>query len=395
VKQESAVQERLMQEGLMQGGSMQTDTMQAGTTPRHILVVGGAGYIGSHMVKRLARAGYLPVILDNLTQGRRSAVLSGHLIVGEMADRAALETIFQAFPIAAVMHFASHIEVGESLAAPGKYYENNIGNTIGLLNAMVRHKVLRLIFSSSAAIFGNPVYIPIDEYHPAAPINPYGYSKLVVEQMLADFERAYGLRAICLRYFNAAGADPEGELGECHAPETHLIPLILQAASGRRPALTIYGSDYETPDGTCVRDYVHVQDLCDAHLLALQALLAGAGSARYNLGNGNGYSIVDVIKTAEQLCGHGIAQRQAPRRAGDPAILIADSTLAKKQLHWTPRFGDIATIVKHAWQWEQNHFSAAAMPAPALPHENDKQDDKQRTTLADTLAANDDLAKDR
>ncbi|MRX10100.1 UDP-glucose 4-epimerase GalE [Pseudoduganella sp. FT25W] len=319
----------------------------------HILVVGGAGYVGSHMVKRLRHARYQPVVLDNLSQGRRAAVAGVPLVVADLHDETALDVLFQAFPIQAVMHFASFIQVGESVRDPSRYYENNVGNTLGLLKQMARHKVRHFIFSSTAAIFGNPEYVPIDEQHPRAPINPYGKSKLMVEEMLDDFAQAYRLHSCCLRYFNAAGADPEAELGECHEPETHLIPLVLQAAGGRRPSVTIYGDDYATPDGTCIRDYIHVQDLCDAHLLALRKLEAEGGSLRYNLGNGNGYSIREVIAAAERVTGRQIAQLKGPRRDGDPPRLVADAARARNELGWRPRFADLDTIIRHAWAWEQ------------------------------------------
>jgi UDP-glucose 4-epimerase len=321
----------------------------------HVLVVGGAGYIGSHMVRRLQRAGYVPIVLDNLSQGQRDAVGTAQLIVGELGDSSVADVIFQAWPIAAVMHFASFIQVGESLEKPAAYYANNVSNTVTLLQAMVRHGVGCFIFSSTAAIFGNPVYVPIDEQHPRLPINPYGRSKLMVEQVLQDFESAYGLRSCCLRYFNAAGADPEGGLGECHEPETHLIPLVLQAASGRRPAVTVFGRDYDTPDRTCIRDYIHVNDLADAHLLALEALLSGADSMRFNLGNGAGYSINEVIETARRVTGRAIAVRDGPRRPGDPARLVADASAARATLGWTPKLAGLDTIIGHAWTWEQQH----------------------------------------
>ncbi len=329
--------------------------MGADAKKPHILVVGGAGYIGSHMVKCLRRAGYVPVVLDNLSQGRRDAVGSAPLIVGDVGDNSVLDVTFQAWPISAVMHFASFIQVGESVAQPATYYENNVNNTVTLLKAMVRHHVPRFIFSSTAAIFGDPQYVPIDERHPKAPINPYGHSKLMVEQILQDFETAYGLRSCCLRYFNAAGADPDGELGECHEPETHLIPLVLQAAAGRRPSVTVFGRDYATPDGTCIRDYIHVQDLCDAHLLALENLLADGGSARFNLGNGAGYSINQVIDAARRVTGRDIVVTDGPRRAGDPASLVADSAQARDALGWRPRFADLDLIIAHAWAWEQQY----------------------------------------
>ncbi|SDG43126.1 MULTISPECIES: UDP-glucose 4-epimerase GalE [unclassified Duganella] len=346
-----------------------------------ILVVGGAGYVGSHMVKRLRQHGYLPVVLDNLSQGRREAVGDTPLIVADLHDQAALDVLFQAYPVQAVMHFASYIQVGESVQQPARYYENNVANTLGLLEAMVRHGVDQFIFSSTAAIFGDPQYVPIDERHPALPINPYGKSKLMVEEMLEDFERAYKLRSICLRYFNAAGADPDNELGECHEPETHLIPLVLQAASGRRAAITIYGEDYPTPDGTCLRDYIHVQDLCDAHLLALQALAAGGRSARYNLGNGNGYSIREVIAAAERVTGRRIPVASGPRRDGDPARLVADATRARQELGWQPQFSELDAIIGHAWAWEQRLHPAPpplrAVPAPEANAQERRQQDRR------------------
>ncbi len=323
----------------------------------HILVVGGAGYIGSHMVKCLDRAGFVPIVLDNLSQGKRDAVGKARLIVCDLGDASALEVIFQAFPIAAVMHFASFIQVGESVREPGKYYDNNVGNTVRLLQAMLRHGVGKFIFSSTAAIFGDPQYVPIDENHPKRPINPYGRSKTMVEEILDDFDRAYALRSVCLRYFNAAGADEQTELGERHEPETHLIPLVLQAASGRRQTLTIYGRDYATPDGTCVRDYVHVMDLCDAHLLALERLLEGGASARFNLGNGNGYSIGQVIAAAESVTGRSIQTLYGPRRLGDPPTLVADASQARKVLRWAPRFAELDLIIEHAWRWEKKMTS--------------------------------------
>lgn len=322
-----------------------------------VLVVGGAGYIGSHMVKRLAQAGFRPVVFDNLSGGRREAARFARLVVAGLEDDGALDAILQAFDFRAVMHFASHIQVGESMVEPAKYYDNNVGNTVRLLRAIVRHGIGALVFSSTAAIFGEPLYVPIDEKHPKSPINPYGRSKLMVEQILADCDRAYGLRSSCLRYFNAAGADPDGELGECHQPETHLIPLVLQAASGRRAAMTVYGENYETPDGTCIRDYIHVSDLCDAHLLALQALIDGGPSTHYNLGNGAGYSIMEVIDAAQRVTGNKIKCDSGPRRPGDPPVLVADATLAKNELRWKPRFPDIDTILLHAWAWEREHFA--------------------------------------
>lgn len=323
--------------------------------PDRILVVGGAGYIGSHMVKRLRESGVHAVVADDLSSGRREAVLGADLHVGDIGDPAFVDAVLCTVKPTAVMHFASFIQVGESVAEPAKYYRNNVGATQVLLDGMRAHGVTRFIFSSTAAIFGEPQYVPIDEAHPKAPINPYGRSKWMVEQMLEDYDRAYGLQSVCLRYFNAAGADPDGELGECHEPETHLIPLVLQVASGRRPHIGVYGQDYATPDGTCVRDYIHVSDLCDAHLLALRQLLEGAGSARYNLGNGNGYSVNEVIEAARRVTGHPIQIVVGPRREGDPPVLVADARAARESLGWTPRFADLDTIVAHAWAWERRH----------------------------------------
>lgn len=319
----------------------------------NILVVGGAGYIGSHMVKMLCDAGHQVVTLDNLSNGFRDAVLGGEFVLGDIADRALLNKLFAERRFDGVMHFASFIQVGESMQYPGKYYENNLSNTVNLLNAMVVHGVKRFIFSSTAAIFGEPDYVPIDEAHTKNPINPYGKSKWMVEQILADFDQAYGLKSICLRYFNAAGADPSGLLGERHQPETHLIPLVLQAASGRRDHISVFGRDYDTPDGTCIRDYIHIVDLCQAHLLAVQKLVNGGSSAAYNLGNGNGFSVQEVIAAVQRVTGRQVTVLDAPRRAGDPARLVADSAMVRSELGWQPVYADLATIAEHAWRWER------------------------------------------
>lgn len=320
-----------------------------------ILVVGGAGYIGSHMVKNLRHAGYQPVVADDLSGGRRGAVRDAELSIGNIGDAAFVDQLLGSEQPAAVLHFASFIQVGESMRDPARYYRNNFSATQTLLDGMRTHGIGRFIFSSTAAIFGDPAYVPIDEGHPTVPINPYGRSKWMVEAMLADYDRAYGLRSVCMRYFNAAGADADGELGECHEPETHLIPLILQVAAKRRRHIVVYGDDYATPDGTCVRDYVHVEDLCSAHLLALEQLLADGASAQYNLGNGNGFSVREVIDSVRRVTGQDIPMVRGERRPGDPPILVADSRRARDVLGWQPRFSDLDTIVRHAWAWECQH----------------------------------------
>ena len=319
----------------------------------NILVVGGAGYIGSHMVKFLGRQGCRVTTLDNLVGGFRDAVLCGEFVEGDIVDSALLSQLLQAGRFDAVMHFASYIQVGESMVQPAKYYQNNVVHTLNLLNAMQRAGVNRFIFSSTAAIFGEPRSERIGEDHPKQPINPYGRTKLMVEQALADYETAYGMRSVCLRYFNAAGADPDGELGERHEPETHLIPLVLRAASGRRPHMSVFGRDYDTPDGTCIRDYVHINDLCSAHWLALQSLMQGGPSDAFNLGNGNGFSVQEVIDAARRVTGREIPVQDAERRAGDPARLVADSTRALQVLGWQPQHAALETLIEHAWRWEQ------------------------------------------
>src|SRR5512134_1600986 len=318
-----------------------------------VLVVGGAGYIGSHMVKLLDGRGHAVVTLDDLSTGYRDAVVRGEFVRGSLADRAGLDALLRSRSYDAVMHFASFIQVGESVTEPAKYYANNLCNTLALLDAMVAAGVKRFIFSSTAAIFGEPETPLIADDHPQRPVNPYGRSKWMVEQALADYDRAYGVKAACLRYFNAAGADPEGELGERHEPETHLIPLVLQAASGRRPDVGIFGTDYSTPDGTCIRDYIHILDLCEAHLLALDRLLAGGRSLAFNRGNGAGFSVREVIEAAQRVTGREIPQQPGPRRAGDPARLVADSSRAKAELGWQPRRAELETIIAHAWAWER------------------------------------------
>jgi len=320
-----------------------------------MLVVGGAGYIGSHMVKMLSLAGHDVVTLDNLSNGYKDAVKYGDFIEGDIADAELLNSLFSKTVFDGVMHFASYIQVSESVEKPSMYYKNNVTNTQVLLDAMVEHGVKNFIFSSTAATFGEPEYIPIDEAHSQKPINPYGHSKLMVEQILADFDHAYGMKSVSLRYFNAAGADADGELGERHIPETHLVPLVLQAASGRRDNIAIFGTDYDTPDGTCVRDYIHINDLCSAHLLGLEHLIAGGESKAYNMGNGQGYSIKEVIDVAKKVTGNDFEVKLAKRRDGDPAKLVADSTLLQKELGWSPQYTDLETIIRHAWEWEQKY----------------------------------------
>lgn len=317
-----------------------------------VLVVGGAGYIGSHMVKMLLSQGHDVITLDNLSSGHRDAVLGGAFVEGDLADTACLQQVFKKYQPEAVMHFASYIQVGESVKKPDIYYRNNVINTLNLLDTMLAFNVKKFIFSSTAAVFGEPDYVPIDEAHPNRPLNPYGRSKLIIEQILKDYDKAFDLRSVCLRYFNAAGADPEGQLGERHDPETHLIPLILQAASGRREHIQVFGRDYDTPDGTCIRDYIHIVDLCSAHLAGLEYLTTGGTSDFFNLGNGSGFSVQQVIDAVERVSGKHVSVINGPRREGDPARLVADAKRAKRILSWQPDFTELETIVSHAWQWE-------------------------------------------
>lgn len=317
------------------------------------LVIGGAGYIGSHLVKALVEQQQQIVIVDNLSAGAASAVLGGELIIHDFDDREFLDNLFSKTKFDGVFHFASQIVVSESVKDPGKYYRANTAATLTLLEAMRDHKVGPLVFSSTAAVYGEPLYTPIDEQHPTNPLNPYGRSKLMVEHMLADFASAYGQKYIALRYFNAAGADPQARIGERHDPETHLIPLALQAITGKRPPLQLFGQDYDTPDGTCIRDYIHVDDLASAHILAINHLNNGGESAVFNLGSNHGYSVNEVIQTAAQVTDQTVPLTYAPRRPGDPAILVADASLAKKVLGWQPQYTDLTQIIAHAWAWEQ------------------------------------------
>lgn len=326
----------------------------------NILIVGGAGYIGSHMTKMLAEQGHAVTVFDNLSAGHRDAVHpAARFIHADLADVSFLHaTLADGFD--GVIHFASSIQVGESVAKPALYYQNNLVSSLRLFDAMLATGTQNLIFSSTAAVYGNPIQTPINESHPQQPINPYGRSKLMVEQILADYDSAYGFKSVCLRYFNAAGAAPDSSIGERHNPETHLIPLVLQVASGRREKILVFGNDYDTPDGTCVRDYIHVDDLCSAHLLALQHLLTGGGSDAYNLGNGAGFSVDEVIQTAARITGYPIQQELASRRQGDPARLVADSSKAMAILGWQPKRSQIETIIEDAWRFDLTRPSSAS-----------------------------------
>jgi len=315
-----------------------------------ILVTGGAGYIGSHACKRLAAKGHTPVVYDNLSRGHESAVKWGPLERGDIADAARLREVLEKHDPAAVMHFAGYIDVGESCTDPLLYYRNNIGGSQTLLQAVVEHGPLPVVFSSTCAVYGLPQRLPIDEDHPQNPVNPYGFTKLAVERMLGDLNRAAGLRSVSLRYFNAAGADPDGEIGEAHEPETHLIPLVL-AAVRSGGAVDIYGTDYDTPDGTCVRDYVHVADLADAHVRALDYLLAGGTSIALNLANTHGYSVREVIAAAEGVTGKSIRVNAASRRTGDPPVLVGDAARARAVLGWAPERSDLRVQIADAWRW--------------------------------------------
>jgi UDP-arabinose 4-epimerase len=321
---------------------------------KSVLVTGGAGYIGSHACKALARAGYLPVTYDNLVHGHPAAVKWGPLEEGDINDRLKLESVIQKYKPAAVMHFAAFAYVGESVENPAKYYHNNAVGTLILLEAMQNSNVDKIIFSSTCATYGMPEQLPLYESHPQNPINPYGRSKLMIEWILRDFAAAYGLKFISLRYFNAAGADPAAEIGEDHNPETHLIPLVLDTALGIRNHLEIYGADYDTPDGSCIRDYIHVSDLAEAHLLALEHLIDGGQSDVFNLGNGDGFSVRDVIGTAMKITGKDVPFIESDRRPGDPSVLIGSSNKIRQKLKWSPKYNSLDTIIETAWRWHKN-----------------------------------------
>ncbi|AIE74699.1 MULTISPECIES: UDP-glucose 4-epimerase GalE [unclassified Synechocystis] len=319
-----------------------------------ILITGGAGYIGSHTVLELKNGGYDCLVLDNLVYGHQNIVqevLEVPLIIGDIGDKLLLNSIFESYNIAAVIHFAAYAYVGESITNPQKYYYNNVVKTLNLIDAMVEADVKKIVFSSTCATYGIPTTIPIPENHPQHPINPYGRSKYMVEQILQDYDQAYGLKSIILRYFNAAGAHPHALLGENHQPETHLIPLVLMTALGLCPHIAIYGQDYPTPDGTCIRDYIHVEDLASAHHLSLEKLLADNTSDIFNLGNGQGYSVQQVIDAAQRVTGQSIPVELTPRRPGDPPVLVGSSEKARTVLGWNPQYIDLDTIISHAWSW--------------------------------------------
>lgn len=318
----------------------------------NILVCGGAGYIGAHMAKRLAAAGHKPTVYDNLCTGHREAVRWGELIEGDMLDTESLRRAFQGRRFDAVMHFCAFSLVGDSVKDPQAYYRNNVGGSLNLLGAMREAGVDKLVFSSTAAVYGMPEQSPIDESQPVRPISPYGWSKMMVERMLMDAASAYGLRSVSLRYFNAAGADPSGEIGESHHPETHLIPNVLKAALAGG-TVDIFGDDYPTPDGTCVRDYVHINDLAAGHMLALEHMDKHPGSHRYNLGSDTGFSVKQVVEAARRITGKSIVTQVGPRRAGDPPTLVASSAAARRELGWKPVYGDVDSIIETAWRWHQ------------------------------------------
>lgn len=326
-----------------------------------ILVTGGAGYIGSHAVLALQDAGYEVVILDNLVYGHRElveTVLKVELIEGDIGNRELLDQIFKSREFAAVMHFAAYAYVGESVSHPAKYYRNNVVGTLTLLEAMCDAGIKNFVFSSTCATYGVPEQIPVVENQRQQPINPYGMTKLMVEHILDDFDHAYGLKSVRFRYFNAAGADPEGRLGEDHSPETHILPLVLLTAMGKRESISVFGTDYDTPDGTCIRDYIHVTDLAQAHVLGLEYLLKGGNTDVFNLGNGQGFSIREVIEAARVVTGRPIAVTLADRRPGDPPILVGSGEKAKRILGWQPEYADLKTILAHAWQWHQKRHES-------------------------------------
>ncbi|RBO52148.1 UDP-glucose 4-epimerase GalE, partial [Rhodovulum sp. BSW8] len=320
----------------------------------HVLVTGGAGYIGAHACKALARAGHVPVCYDNLSTGWAEAVKFGPLERGDLADRARLDAVFAAYRPVGVMHFAAFSQVGEAMRDPGKYWRNNVGGSLTLIEAAVAAGCLNMVFSSTCAVYGDQDGVTLDEDSAQAPLNAYGASKRAIEDMLRDFEASHGLTSVIFRYFNVAGADPEGEVGEAHDPETHLIPVMLEAIEGRRPALTIHGTDYPTPDGTCIRDYIHVSDLVAAHVLGLDWLLAGKGSRVFNLGTGTGYSVRQVIEASHAVTNRPVPHSEGPRRGGDAVRLVSGSARAETELGWVPERSDLPTMIQDAWKWFQS-----------------------------------------
>ncbi len=325
---------------------------------KRVLVTGGAGYIGSHACKSLALRGYLPIVYDNLVYGHTRAVKWGPLEQGDIADRSRLDEVVSQYRPDAVMHFAAYAYVGESVKDPGKYYRNNVAGSLTLLETMRDHSIDKIIFSSSCSTYGNPEQMPISEKHPQQPINPYGASKLMIERMLQDFDHAHGFQYLALRYFNAAGADPDGEIGEDHDPEPHLIPIVIHTALGHRTNIEIYGTDYPTTDGTAIRDYIHVTDLAEAHVQALEYLIKGGNSTALNLGTGRGYSVKEIVQIAESVSGRHISAKNVSRRDGDPPVLVADATRAVNLLKWHPAYSDIENILTTAWQWHEKQHNA-------------------------------------
>jgi UDP-glucose-4-epimerase GalE len=325
-----------------------------GAEQESVLVTGGAGYIGSHASKALHRAGYNVIVFDNLIAGHRDAVRWGPFVEGDITDLAVVRQALREHKVSAVMHFAAFLDVGESVREPARYYRNNVVGALTVLEAMAAESVRRFVFSSTCATYGEPIETPIPETHPQRPINSYGESKLAVERALPHFERAYGIGSMALRYFNAAGADPDGEIGEDHAPEIHLIPRAIEAATGGR-GLQVFGDDYPTPDGTCLRDYIHVTDLAEAHVRALQVLTETGRSDAYNLGTGTPHSVREVIEAVERVTGRPVPRTLAPRREGDPAALYAAPAKAQRELQWRPALGDLQSIVGTAWKWHQAH----------------------------------------
>jgi len=337
-----------------------------------ILVTGGAGYIGSHACKALAKAGFLPIVYDNLSTGHEYAVKWGPFVKGDLSDPQKLKETLAYFKPKAVLHFAASALVFESVQDPAKYYRNNVGGALCLLEAMKEANVKQLVFSSTCATYGNPVSIPMNESHPQQPINPYGRSKLMIEQMIQDFGASYGIRSVILRYFNVAGADPEMQVGENHEPETHLIPSVIQTALGLRPEISVFGTDFPSTDGSAVRDYIHVQDLVDAHILALQWLNQNETSIALNLGTEKGFSVLEIVKAVETFCGKKIPLSLKERRPGDPSVLVADSSLARKTLGWTPTLSQLPSLIETAWKWHQLLYENASL-IRALPRAPEEQ----------------------